>query len=95
METPHFIIHHEGDSCAVAVVEGIEKHQSCKVWNMATDDFFDIQVLHNIPIGHKIALQKIAKNDSVIKYGVDIGKCVAEVEIGGHLHTHNLKTKRW
>ncbi|KGF66814.1 flagellar basal body P-ring biosynthesis protein FlgA, partial [Hoeflea sp. BAL378] len=28
-------------------------------------------------------------------YGEDIGKFVADVEKGAHVHTHNLKTKRW
>jgi (2R)-sulfolactate sulfo-lyase subunit alpha len=31
----------------------------------------------------------------VIKYGQDIGKIVAPVAKGEHVHTHNLKTKRW
>jgi (2R)-sulfolactate sulfo-lyase subunit alpha len=31
----------------------------------------------------------------VIKYGEDIGKVVAPIAKGAHVHTHNLKTKRW
>jgi (2R)-sulfolactate sulfo-lyase subunit alpha len=31
----------------------------------------------------------------VIKYGVDIGKVVAPIAAGEHLHVHNVKTKRW
>ena len=37
----------------------------------------------------------LKKGDTIIKYGEDIGKFVADVEKGGHVHTHNLKTKRW
>jgi (2R)-sulfolactate sulfo-lyase subunit alpha len=37
----------------------------------------------------------IKSGDTAIKYGEDIGKFVADVEKGGHVHTHNLKTKRW
>jgi (2R)-sulfolactate sulfo-lyase subunit alpha len=31
----------------------------------------------------------------VIKYGQDIGRVVAPVKKGEHVHTHNLKTRRW
>jgi (2R)-sulfolactate sulfo-lyase subunit alpha len=31
----------------------------------------------------------------VIKYGEDIGRMVGDAEPGGHVHVHNLKTKRW
>jgi (2R)-sulfolactate sulfo-lyase subunit alpha len=30
-----------------------------------------------------------------MKYGVDIGKVVAPIKAGEHLHVHNVKTKRW
>jgi outer membrane protein OmpA-like peptidoglycan-associated protein len=33
--------------------------------------------------------------DTVIKYGVDIGKVVAPIAKGEHTHVQNLKTKRW
>jgi (2R)-sulfolactate sulfo-lyase subunit alpha len=31
----------------------------------------------------------------VIKYNTDIGKVVAPIKKGEHLHVHNVKTKRW
>ena len=38
----------------------------------------------------------MAEGDTVIKYGVDIGKVVAADRQGGeHAHVHNIKTKRW
>ena len=33
--------------------------------------------------------------DTAIKYGEDIGKVIADIPKGGHVHTHNVKTKRW
>jgi len=49
----------------------------------------------DIPIGHKLALKDYKPGDTVIKYGVDIGKIVAPIARGEHTHVHNLKTKRW
>jgi (2R)-sulfolactate sulfo-lyase subunit alpha len=42
-----------------------------------------------------VALQDFAAGDTAIKYGEDIGRFVGPAEKGGHVHTHNLKTKRW
>jgi (2R)-sulfolactate sulfo-lyase subunit alpha len=30
-----------------------------------------------------------------VKYGEDIGRVVAPIRKGEHVHSHNLKTKRW
>jgi (2R)-sulfolactate sulfo-lyase subunit alpha len=42
-----------------------------------------------------VALTELKAGDTVIKYGVDIGRMVGPAEKGGHVHVHNLKTKRW
>ena len=47
------------------------------------------------PIGHKIALSDLKTGDTATKYGEDIGKIVADIAQGEHVHTHNCKTKRW
>ncbi len=49
----------------------------------------------DVPIGHKIALSDLKTGDTATKYGEDIGKIVADIAQGEHVHTHNCKTKRW
>ena len=49
----------------------------------------------DVPIGHKIALLDLKTGDTATKYGEDIGKIVADIAQGEHVHTHNCKTKRW
>jgi (2R)-sulfolactate sulfo-lyase subunit alpha len=49
----------------------------------------------DIPIGHKLAIKALAKDATVIKYGVDIGRVVAAIQVGEHAHVQNIKTKRW
>ena len=51
--------------------------------------------MQDIPLGHKIALATFKKDDAVIKYGHDIGRVVAGIKTGEHVHIHNLKTRRW
>jgi (2R)-sulfolactate sulfo-lyase subunit alpha len=62
---------------------------------MDTDETIHVTALDDIPIGHKVALGDIANGDTIMKYGHDIGKAVADIKKGGHLHVHNVKTKRW
>jgi len=43
----------------------------------------------------RLAVAAIPKDGTVIKYGVDIGRAIAPIAPGEHLHVHNVKTKRW
>jgi len=54
-----------------------------------------VKVLNDIPIGHKLALTDLDVGQTAVKYGVIIGKVVARVRKGEHVHVHNLKTRRW
>ncbi|OIQ50702.1 (2R)-sulfolactate sulfo-lyase subunit alpha [Pseudodesulfovibrio hydrargyri] len=91
----HFLVHEAGDSVGVVVVEGVKAGQKLNGWIMAEDKTVTFDVLEDIPIGHKIALKPLAKDDTVIKYGTDIGRAVMPIKAGEHLHVHNVKTKRW
>ena len=91
----HFVVHEEGDGVGVVVVEGIKAGQSLSGWIMEDDKDVEITAKSDIPIGHKVALRDYQPGDTVIKYGVDIGKVVAPIRKGEHLHVHNVKTKRW
>lgn len=52
----------------------------------------DVTTLEDVPQGHKFAIKPIKKSDAVIKYGFRIGYAQADVEVGGWIHTHNLRT---
>ena len=61
----------------------------------ADNSSFELEAVEDVAIGHKVALKDLRAGDTAIKYGQDIGKIVANVGRGGHVHVHNLKTKRW
>lgn len=90
-----FLVHEDGDSVGVVTVEGVKAGQELTGWVMKEDVTLQFKVLDDIPIGHKVALVDLKPGDTVIKYGVDIGKVVAPIRQGEHLHVHNVKTKRW
>lgn len=91
----HFVVHEEGDGVGVVVVEGVKKGQALSGWIMEDDKDVKVVAQSDIPIGHKLALRDYQPGDTVIKYGVDIGKVVAPIRKGEHTHIQNLKTKRW
>jgi (2R)-sulfolactate sulfo-lyase subunit alpha len=91
----HFVVHDENDSAGVVVVEGVKAGQELSGWVMDQDKTIKTKVQNDIPIGHKFALKNLAQGATVIKYGHDIGKTVAPIKTGEHLHVHNVKTKRW
>lgn len=93
--TIHFVVHDEGDSVGVVVVEGLSASNRINGWVMDQDKMIEFDAKSDIPIGHKLAIKPIKAGDTIIKYGVDIGKAIADIAAGEHLHVHNVKTKRW
>jgi len=95
VSAPHVLVHDSNDTVGVAVVENIEAGQELTGWVMDTDTTVTIKAIDAIPLGHKIALRDHAVDDTVLKYGHDIGRVVAAIAKGAHVHVHNVKTKRW
>ncbi len=91
----HCVLHDPNDSVAVVVVEGIKAGQTLTGLILDEDRTIALRCAQDIPLGHKVALKDMNVGDTVIKYGVDIGKVVAPIKVGQHAHVHNIKTKRW
>lgn len=89
-----FLVHEKADTVGVATVD-IRPGEKASGLYMDSQEPVEVKALKEIPLGHKIALKDLDKGDTVIKYGHDIGKVVAEIRVGDHVHIHNLKTKRW
>jgi altronate dehydratase small subunit len=50
----------------------------------------EIQVLADIPMGHKFALGEIGEGEPVVKYGETIGRSTSKIRAGEHVHVHNV-----
>lgn len=95
MSIPQLLVHENEDNVGVVVVEGLKAGADmlCVVTHDNSD--FRITARADIPIGHKVAIKDLAEGDTVIKYGEDMGRMIAPVKQGEHVHVHNCKTKRW
>jgi (2R)-sulfolactate sulfo-lyase subunit alpha len=91
----HFIVHDKADTVGVMVVEDVPAGADLNGWIMETDETISLKSLDPVPLGHKIALNDIRPGDTILKYGHDVGRAIAEIGKGHHVHVHNMKTKRW
>lgn len=90
-----FIVHDKADTVGVVVVEDVKPGQDLTGWIMETDATVSLKALDPVPLGHKIALRDVKSGETVLKYGHDVGRAIADIGKGRHVHIHNLKTKRW
>ena len=52
----------------------------------------NIELLDDIPFGHKVLLNDLKHGENIIKYGNPIGHLTIDCKKGEHIHEHNLKT---
>jgi altronate dehydratase len=52
----------------------------------------DMVVRSEIPMGHKIARRSIDAGETVVKYGLPIGRATEAVAPGEHVHVHNVSS---
>ncbi len=95
MTAPHLLVHDRRDNVGVVVVEGVAAGAALHGVVLDGDTDFEVVANADTPIGHKIALTDLHPGQDAVKYGQVIGRIVGQVRKGDHVHTHNLKTKRW
>ncbi|HBV86206.1 UxaA family hydrolase [Desulfosporosinus sp.] len=53
-----------------------------------------LQLLQDIPLGHKVAIQEIKSGEAILKYAEPIGVATELIRPGQHVHVHNLESQR-
>lgn len=95
MSIPQLLVHDPKDNVGVVVVENLKAGTDMLGVITADNSSFQLLAQADVPIGHKVALRDLKAGDTATKYGEDVGKIIADVKKGEHVHTHNMKTKRW
>lgn len=49
----------------------------------------------DIEFGHKYALRDITEGEEILKYGLPIGKALADISTGEWVHVHNCRSERF
>lgn len=77
------------------VAMALEFIPSGAVVQVTCQDFSQkIKLKDDIGFGHKFAVRPMMKGQDVLKYGEVIGSASADIEVGMHVHVHNLEGKR-
>jgi len=77
---------HDKDSVVIAL------RAFTKGEKLTLDSGRSLQLLDDVPFGHKIALHSIAAGEHVLKFGYSIGVASTSIEAGAWVHTHNMGT---
>ena len=80
-----FIILNPKDTVGVAL-------QDIPEGTKLSTDKGDVTLKEEVKRGHKFALQDIAANEDIVKYGFPIGHATEASAKGAWVHTHNTKT---
>lgn len=79
----------ESDNVATALTE-IPKGMWCEI--IGEGELRVMEAVEDIPVGHKIALRDIKKDESILKYGVVIGRATADIVLGSWIHLHVMRS---
>ena len=52
-----------------------------------------VQLLQDVPAGHKVALKDIPQGENIVKYGFPIGTAKEDIKKGSWVHTHNVQSR--
>lgn len=77
----------------VAVILGNVEKGECISWKKG-EQSYSAKALGMVPIYHKIAVEAIEKGKPIIKYGEHIGIAARNIEVGEHVHEHNVQNNR-
>ncbi|MCI6152237.1 UxaA family hydrolase [Fusobacterium perfoetens] len=77
----------------IVAIEYIKKGEKIE-YKTVDEKIKEIEILEDIPIYHKIALENINKGEIIKKYGEVIGIAIEEIKKGTHVHTHNIKSEK-
>lgn len=55
---------------------------------------FQVQLLEDIPYGHKFTIRLISRGENILKYGQIIGRATSDIPAGCHAHVQNIESLR-
>lgn len=91
----HGILMHEADDDVGVAVTDLRAGTEIGAITLEGAPVGTVTLVNDVPLGHKVAMRDIASGQDVIEYGRAIAVSVQRAPRGSHVHTHNIRTKRW
>lgn len=91
----HGILLHEPTDDVGVAVRDLKSGEEIGAVTLEGKFVTNVKLGSDVPLGHKVAMHDLTQGKDVIEYGRAIGIASQDAPRGSHVHTHNLKTKRW
>jgi len=91
----HGILMHELDDDVGVAVEDLGAGSDIGAITIEGRPVGTVRLIDAVPLGHKVAMHDITSGKDVMEYGRVIAVAIQGAPRGSHVHTHNIKTKRW
>jgi (2R)-sulfolactate sulfo-lyase subunit alpha len=91
----HGILIHEPDDDVGVAVADLGAGTEIGAITLEGKPVGTVTLVNDVPLGHKVAMRDIAAGKDVIEYGRVIAVATQSAPRGSHVHTHNIRTKRW
>ncbi len=87
-----WVVDGEKDNVATILENGVSRNSVVPV-DLGNNEI-EVTLKDDIPYGHKVAIKPIKEGETVFKYGLSIGRAIKDVEVGEHVHLHNIEPLR-
>jgi (2R)-sulfolactate sulfo-lyase subunit alpha len=91
----HGILMHEPDDDVGVAVRDLRAGTEIGAITLEGKPVGTVTLVDDVPLGHKVAMKDIADGRDVVEYGRVIAVALRSALRGSHVHTHNIRTKRW
>lgn len=81
----------EKDQVAVAL-KNVKKNSIVEF--VHNNETIKVVLKEDIDFGHKFSIVPIRQGEKILKYGEVIGAATRDIEVGEHVHVHNLEGTR-
>jgi altronate dehydratase small subunit len=86
------VVAHESDNVATSVKD-LKKGENVLMEIHGKGDV-RVELLEDIPFGHKFAIEDIKENQEIFKYGEIMGHATENIAAGAYVHVHNVVSER-
>lgn len=88
------LLHEASDDVGVATMD-LEKGDVVRGLTLEGEPVTEVELIDDVPLAHKVAVKPMDANQDVLEYGRAIGLSTTAIPQGAHVHTHNVRGKRW
>jgi (2R)-sulfolactate sulfo-lyase subunit alpha len=88
------LLHEPDDDVGVATMD-LAAGEVVQAVTLEGDPVSEIRLADDVPLAHKVAMRAMDAGHDLIEYGRAIGSTSKDIAAGAHVHTHNLRSRRW